>query len=85
VETASQILHKLRDVMQLKHKRIQDKWIEGRDLLSQKFIETVTRVTSNLIAAASILAQRYAIKCRDSHNLRWILLNVQAISAKNIY
>ena len=58
VETASQILHKLGAVMQSTHQRMQDNWSEARDLISEEFIQTVTRVTSNLIEAASLLIHR---------------------------
>ena len=64
VEVASQILLKLGRMLKSKHKRIKDQWIEARDLLSQKFIQSATRVTSNLIEAASLLMQRYdAVPC----------------------
>lgn len=59
VNVASQILLKLGRVLKSKHKRIKDKWIEARDLLSREFVQSATRVTSNLIEAASLLMQRY--------------------------
>ena len=61
VDVASQILLKLGRVLNSKHKRIKDKWIEARDLLSQEFVQSATRVTSNLIEAASLLTQRYRL------------------------
>lgn len=61
MDVASQILLKLGRVLKSKHKRIKDKWIEARDLLSQEFVQSATRVTSNLIEAASLLTQRYSV------------------------
>ncbi|KAJ7375343.1 detection of nodal flow [Desmophyllum pertusum] len=58
IETASDILQHLSEVMQATQRSMRAKRIEDRFLLSQEFIQTMTRVTSNLIEAASILIHR---------------------------
>ncbi|KAL9967893.1 hypothetical protein ACROYT_G026199, partial [Oculina patagonica] len=60
VETASHILQHLGDVMQATQSSMRAKRIEDRFLLSQEFIQAMTRVTSNLIEAASTLIHRNA-------------------------
>ena len=59
METASRILHKVGEMMKFKHKKVKDDWTVARDLLSQEFIQSAIRVTSNLLEASSLLVQRY--------------------------
>lgn len=59
VETASRILQHLGEVMQTTQRRMRSNKIEDRFLLSQEFIQAMTRVTSNLIEASSMLIDRY--------------------------
>lgn len=60
METASRILQHLGEVMQTTQRRLRSNKKEDRFLLSQEFIEAMTRVTSNLIEASSMLVDRYA-------------------------
>lgn len=59
LETASRILQHLGEVMETTQRRMRSKRIEDRFLLSQEFIQAMTRVTSNLIEASSMLIHRY--------------------------
>ena len=59
LETASRILQHLGEVMQTTQRRMRSKRIDDRFLLSQEFIQAMTRVTSNLIEASSLLISRY--------------------------
>ena len=59
METASRILQQLGEVMQTTLRRMRSKRIEDRFLLSEEFIQAMTRVTSNLIEASSLLISRY--------------------------
>lgn len=59
VETASHLLQHLGEVMQTAHRRMRSNKKEDRFLLSQEFIEAMTRVTSNLIEAYSMIIDRY--------------------------
>ena len=63
LETASHILQHLGEVMQTTQRRMRSNKKEDRFLLSQEFIEAMTRVTSNLIEASSMLVDRYAHIC----------------------
>lgn len=59
LETASRILQHLGEVMQTTQRRMRSKRIDDRFLLSEEFIQAMTRVTSNLIEASSLLISRY--------------------------
>ena len=59
VKIASRILQHLGEVMQTTQRRLRSNKKEDRFLLSQEFIEAMTRVTSNLIEASSKLIDRY--------------------------
>lgn len=59
LETASRILQHLGEVMQTTQRRMRSKRIDDRFLLSQEFIQAMTRVTSNLIEASSLRISRY--------------------------
>ena len=73
VQTASGILQQLGEVMQATQRRMRSKRIDDRFLLSQEFIQTMTRVTSNLIEAASILIQRYTPQYQHTNSPNWSL------------
>ena len=61
METASHILRHLGEVMQTTQRRMRSNKKEDRFLLSLEFIEAMTRVTSNLIEASSMLIDRYTL------------------------
>lgn len=73
VQTASRILQQLGEVMQATQRRMRSKRIDDRFLLSQEFIQAMTRVTSNLIEAASILIQRYIPQYQHTNSPNWSL------------
>ena len=64
LETASRILQHLGEVMQTTQRRMRSKRIDDRFLLSEEFIQAMTRVTSNLIEASSLLISRYMHMCQ---------------------
>ena len=59
METASHLLQRLGEVMQTARRTMRSNKKEDRFLLSQDFIEAMTRVTSNLIEAYSMIIDRY--------------------------
>lgn len=60
VKLASLLLQHLSDMMQSAHQKMRGRRIEGRFVLSEELIKAITRVTSDLIEASSLLILRYA-------------------------
>ena len=56
----SLLLQHLSDMMQSAHQKMRGRRIEGRFVLSEELIKAITRVTSHLIEASSLLILRYA-------------------------
>lgn len=60
VKLTSLLLQHLSDMMQSAHQKMRGRRIEGRFVLSEELIKAITRVTSDLIEASSLLILRYA-------------------------